>query len=150
MGIYAGQKERRVVRLLSRDKDLGVQSFMLHLLNNHCPQLRGLMEGPRLESRVNLCLVVVVIPVQKKQLLLDQQFTAVTKEFTCRGVSLVLNDCRASDELIIGFRSERTIKFARGQARHLSSMGGGFWQLGLRLTEIVGPERYPELADIRL
>ena len=55
-----------------------------------------------------------------------------------------------ADEVIVGFRWERTMKFVLAQARHLNPMGGGFWQLGLRLKEVVDPEDYPELEGVRL
>jgi hypothetical protein len=139
-----------VVRLFAKDKGREVQTFMLKLVNENCPQLRGLMEGPRLESRVNLTVVVAVIPVEKGKPVLDQRFNAITKEFSTRGVALVLHECRAADELILGFRWERSMKFVLGQAQHLSPLGGGFWQLGLRLKEMVVPDDCPGLLDIRL
>lgn len=136
--------------LFAKNKELEVQRLMLNLVNNNCPELKGLAEGPRLERRVNLTVVVLVIPVEKGKALVDQRFAAVTKEFTSRGVSLVLTECRAADELIVGFRWERNLTFVLAQARHLNPMDGGFWQLGLRLKEVVDPDDYPELEDVRL
>jgi hypothetical protein len=142
-----------VVRLFARDKankENAVQSLMLKVVNANCPQLRGLMEGPRRETRVNLCLVVMVIPVEKGKPLVDDRFTAVTKEFTTRGVSLVLQECNAPDEMILGLRWERSMRFMLAETRHLSPMGGGFWQLGLRLKEVLHTDDYPGLADLQL
>lgn len=136
--------------LFAKNKEHGVQSLMLNLVNNNCPELKGLAEGPRLERRVNLTVVVLVIPVEKGKALVDQRFAAVTKEFTSRGVSLVLHECRAADEVIVGFRWERSMRFVLAQARHLNPMGGGFWQLGLRLKEVVQPDDYPELDGVRI
>jgi len=138
------------VALFAKNKEHGVQSLMLNLVNNNCPELKGLAEGPRLERRVNLTVVVLVIPVEKGKALVDQRFAAVTKEFTSRGVSLVLHECRAADEVIVGFRWERSMRFVLAQARHLNPMGGGFWQLGLRLKEVVQPDDYPELDGVRI
>jgi hypothetical protein len=134
----------------TRDKSNEVQSFMLKMVNNNCPDVQGLMDGPRLESRVNLSVVVAVIPVEDGRPLVDKRFNAVTKELTTRGLSVVLSECRAADDVIVGFHWERSMKFLLAQARHLSPMGGGFWQLGLRLKEVVHPDDFPELADIRI
>jgi hypothetical protein len=139
-----------MVSLFSKNKEHEVQSLMLNLVNNNCPGLKGLADGPRLERRVNLTVVVLVIPVEKGKVLIEERFTAVTKEFTSRGVSLVLHECRAADNVILGFRWERSMKFVLAQARHLNPMGGGFWQLGLRLKEIVYPDDYPELENLRI
>jgi len=139
-----------VVSLFTKNKEHEVQRLMLNVVNNHCPGLKGLADGPRLERRVNLTLVVLVIPLEKGRPQLDERFAAVTKEFTTRGVSLVLHECRAADQVILGFPWERTMKFVLAQARHLNPMGGGFWQLGLRLKEMVGLDDYPELEKVRL
>jgi hypothetical protein len=139
-----------VVSLFAKNKEHDVQSLMLNLVNNNCPGLTGLADGPRLERRVNLTMVVIVIPLEEGKALIDDRFTAVTKEFTSRGVSLVLSQCRAADQVILGFPWERSMKFVLAQARHLNPMGGGFWQLGFRLKEIASPEDYPGLEEVRL
>jgi len=139
-----------VLGLFARNREHEVQSFMLNLVNNNCPELKGMTEGPRLESRVNLTVVVMVIPIEKGKLVLADRFAAVTKEFTTLGVALVLNDCRAVDRVILGFHWEGSMKFVLAQARHLSPMGAGFWQLGLRLKEVVHPDDYPELETVRI
>lgn len=136
--------------LFAKNREHEVQSFMLNLVNNNCPELKGMTEGPRLESRANLTVVVVVIPIEKGKLVLADRFAAVTKESTTLGVALVLNECRAVDQAILGFRWEGSMKFILAEGRHLSPMGAGFWQLGFRLKEVVYPGDYPELDTVRL
>jgi hypothetical protein len=144
------RKGKHVVRLFAKNREHEVQSLMLNMVNNNCPELRAMSDGPRLESRVNLSIVVVVIPIEKERLVLADRFTAVTKEFTTLGVALALHECRAVDEAILGFRCEGVMKFVRAQARHLSPMGGGFWQLGFRLKEVAHTDEYPELESVLL
>ena len=136
--------------LFTKNKEHEVQSLMLNLVNNNCPELKGLADGPRLERRVNLTVVVLVIPVEKGKVLIEERFAAVTKEFTSRGLSLVLHECRAAETVILGFQWERSMKFVLAQARHLNPLGAGFWQLCLRLKEIVYPDDYPELENLRI
>ena len=81
--------------LFGRKKEPGVRSFILKLVNNNCPELKALIEGPRNDSRVNLVTVVMVVPVEKEQLQLPRTFMAVTKEFSSTGVALVLDQQRA-------------------------------------------------------
>ena len=38
--------------------------------------------------------------------------------------------------------------FVRAEGKHLTPMGGGFFQLGFRLTEIVSAADYPELDSL--
>ncbi len=126
-----------------------VQSFMLKVINNSWPGLKAMWEGPREESRVNLTVVVVVIPVVRKKPVLDKMFGAVTKEFTTLGLSLILSDPRNVDEVIVALRWEGEIKFIRGQAKHLTPLGAGFYQLGLELKEMIHVSDCPVLEAVQ-
>ncbi len=136
--------------LFSPRKDQEVQSFLIKLVNNNCPEVRGLDEGPRLDTRVNLTVVVLVIPLEKKRPAIERVFAAVSKEFNATGVSLVLHEPRAVDEVILGFRFEGAMKFARAEAKHLNPMGAGFYQLGLKITEMVHVADYPALGSVSI
>jgi hypothetical protein len=131
--------------LFSKKKDVAVQSFILKVVNNNCPELKALIEGPRLDSRVNIVLVVMIIPVVDKKLQTKRVFTAVTKELSNTGVGIVLDRPMDLDEAVIGFRFEGEMTFFRAQAKHLEPMGGGFFQLGFHLREIISPGDQPEL-----
>jgi hypothetical protein len=136
------------VRLFTPRNDVGVQTFILKLANNNCSELQALIEGPRLEHRVNLTVVVMVIPVENGRPALAQRFAAVTKEIATAGLSLVLNEPKGPDEVILAFRWEARMYFVRAKAMHLNPMGAGFYQLGLRMTEMVSPTDYPELQSV--
>lgn len=134
--------------LFSRNKTMEVQSFMLKLLNNNCAELESLIEGPRLDRRVNLSVVVLVMPVEKGKPQVDRMFAAVTKCFSTTGVSIVLDEPKGLDEVILGFRWDWGMKFVLAEAKHLSPMGAGFYQLGLHLTRVVRPDEYSELDTV--
>ena len=138
------------VSLFSKRKDLGVQSFVLKLVNNNCPGLKASLEGSRLDRRVNLVVVVTIVPIENEQLQVGEAFTAVTKEFSRTGVAVVLDRPQGLDLAILGLRFEGKMTFIRAQAKHLNPMGGGFYQLGFQLIEIVSPGDYPELESLSL
>jgi hypothetical protein len=121
---------------------------MVKLVNNNCAELKALMDGPRLEGRVRLSIVVLVIPVVKSKPQLSQTFAAVTKEFSSTGVALVVNEPKPVEQAIVAFRWDSGMKFIRGEAKHLNPMGAGFYQLGLRLTEVVHPSDQRELETV--
>ncbi len=131
--------------LFSRNKEIEVQSFILKMINNNCPELEAMIEGPRLDRRVNLTVVVVIVPVEHGKPVVDEAFTAVTKEFSTSGLAIVLDKQIGLDEAIIGFRWEADMIFIRGKAKHLNPIGGGFHQLGFQLTEIIPIGDWPEL-----
>lgn len=131
--------------LFTRNKEREVQGFLLRVANTNCPELKSRREGPRLERRVNLTLVVLVVPIEKGRAQVPKAFTAVTKEFSTSGVAVVLDGPRALDELILGFRAEGELVFIRGKVKHINPMGGGFFQMGVKLQEIVDPNDFPDL-----
>jgi hypothetical protein len=56
----------------------------------------------------------------------------------------------ALHEAIVGFRWKDEMNFIRATAKHLNPMGGGFYQLGLQMTEMVHPSDVPELESLHL
>ncbi|MCE5302443.1 MAG: hypothetical protein LLF97_04965 [Planctomycetaceae bacterium] len=138
------------MNLFSRRKDLAAQNFLLKLVNNNCPGRSALLEGPRTDSRVNLTVVVWIVPIENGQLQTSQAFTAVTKDFSSNGAAVVLDRPRGLDQAVLGFFFEGEMVFLRAQAKHLNPMGGGFFQLGFQMLEIVSIADYPKLASIGL
>ena len=76
--------------LKSRSKEIEAQRLILKLVNNHCPELRDLHDGPRLEGRVNLTVPAWVVPLQGRMPQVARAFAVVTKEFSPSGLSVVL------------------------------------------------------------
>ncbi len=136
--------------LFSKNKKHEVQSFILKLVNNNCPELEALIEGPRLDGRVPMVVVTLVIPVENNRPQVGQVFAAITKEFSTTGLSLVLSEPRGLDDVVFGFRWEARMTFVRGKAKHLNPMGGGFYQLGFRMDEVINVGDYPELEGLHL
>jgi hypothetical protein len=134
--------------LFAKNKDIRVQGFVMKLLNNNCPELKAMMEGPRTDSRVNLVMVVMVVPLDGKQPQIHRAFTAVTKEFSATGVAIVLDQPMTLDEVILAFRCEGQMMYVRAKAKHLSPMGGGFHHLGFRMTEVVSAIDYSKLSSV--
>jgi hypothetical protein len=134
--------------LFTKNKRVCVQGFILKVVNNNCPELKALIEGPRLDRRVNLTIVVLVIPIERGELCVDRAFTAVTKEFSNNGVAVVLSEPRGLDEVLLGFRWEGEMTFMRAKAKHLNPMGGGFYQIGFHMTDMACAGDYPELQSV--
>ncbi len=136
--------------LFSRNKSAIVQSLVLKLVNTNCPRAELRDDDLRRDRRIHLVLVAVVAPIEGGRLVAEQAFTAVTKEFSNLGLSIVIDRPRGFHQAVVGFRIEGAMTFFRAEAKHLSPMGGGFFQLGFQLLDIVAPDEFPELASIRL
>ena len=136
--------------LFTKNKETGVHTFILKVVNNNCPELTSLLEGPRLDRRVNLTVVVKVVPVEDDEIITERAFTAVTKEFSANGLGLVLSEAVGLDEMILAFRWKGEMVFVRAVAKHLNPIGGGFYQLGVNFTEMVYAGDHPELQSVLL
>lgn len=134
--------------LFTRDKKRQIRSFILNLVNTHCVESCRFREGLRLDSRVNLSVALMVAPIERGRPNLDKAFATVTKDFSSTGMSLVLAEPLSLDEVILAFPRKATPTYARAKAQHLTPMGCGFFQLGLRLTEIVTEADYPEIEAL--
>ncbi len=127
-----------------------VQRLVLKVLNNHCMQVETLLDGPRSEDRVRLTLVVLVVPLEDGRPSLHQAFAAVTKEFSSTGTSLIIGGGRVPEHMLLAFRCDGELQYVEAEARHLSPMGAGFYQLGVALLRIVNPAEYPGLETLQL
>ena len=94
-----------------------------------------------------MVVVVTIVPLANKRPQVRRAFTAVTKEFSNKGVAVVLDGPCTLEQAILGFRFEGWMTFVLAQAKHLSPMGGGFFQLGFRMMEMVSVSDYPELES---
>jgi hypothetical protein len=136
------------VQIFAKRRTLAVQSFILKLINNNCPDLRSRLDGPRSEGRVPLTVVVLVVPMEKKRPAVGQVFAAVSKEFSTNGTALITSRPRDLEEVALGFRWEGEMVWILATAKHLSPMGAGFYQLGFRMTEVLYVADYPELRSL--
>jgi hypothetical protein len=141
-------RSNETVFFQDRKKILGVQGFILKLVNNNCPELKTFMEGPRRDKRVNLTLVILVVPLAEGKLQIDEAFTAVTHEFSITGAGIVLDRQRALHEVVLGFRIGGDFIYVLAEAKHLSPMGGGFYHLGVEIREIVNVNDFPQLNKL--
>jgi hypothetical protein len=134
--------------LFARKKESAVQAFVVSLLNQNCHALQERLDGPRLEGRVNLTKVLMVVPVENEKPMYRRAFTAISKEFSTSGVAVVIDHPYGADEALLGFRWRGSVTWIRAKAKHLQPMGGGFFQLGFRMIERLQPADHAELAKL--
>jgi hypothetical protein len=131
-------------------KALAVKNRILELINETCGGMPTKTDGRRVDSRIKRVVVGIVVPIEERQLQVDRAFTVLTKDFSSGGVAIVLNEPGGPEQAILGFRLEGAMSFFRAESRHLEPMGGGFYQVGYQLFEVVSPRDYPELATVSI
>jgi len=121
-----------------------VKDFIGRLLNSE------LQDGPRVDSRTTRVLVGMVVPLINQRPQIDQAFTAIATNFSNTGAALAINQPQAPDVAILGFHLLGKTIFFRGKEKHTEPMGGGFYQHGYQLSEVVSMKDYPELESLKL
>lgn len=129
----------------NRTKEIEAQRWILKLVNNHCPELRDLHEGPRLEGRVNLTVPAWVVPLEGRMPQIARAFAVVSKEFSPSGLSVVLNRPFSAEKVLVGFAWEDERTFLKGEVQHITPLGAGFSQMGVLAQEVICLADHPEL-----
>jgi hypothetical protein len=133
----------------SNTRALAVKNRILELIDETAAGLSIKTDGRRLDSRIKRVVVGVIVPLEERRLQVDRAFTVLTKDFSSGGVAVVVNNQPGGPEqAVLGFRLEGAMSFFRAEARHVEPMGGGFFQIGYQLFEVVSARDYPELASV--
>jgi hypothetical protein len=134
--------------LFEPNKDFKVRGVVLKLINTNCPELATQIQDTRSDRRANLAIVVALVPIDKGEIQGNEAFTAVTKDFSSMGVSVVTEQAVPFERVILGFRADGDIVFLLAETRHVAPMGGGLYQVGFQLLEVVSAGEYPGLDAV--
>jgi hypothetical protein len=129
---FAFQKSRTQVRRLLQNR----------MNRNYFKQFRY---GQRTDPRSNFCEVVWIIPYGNSgKPEFDRVFPVVTKDSSSEGLSLIHTQPFSADKVLVGLPGvdDGGPTFVRCVPSHSTSLGYGFWQVGLR------PERVVELGPV--
>lgn len=133
-----------------RAREREVHKLLVALVNNHCEEVEQQADGPRLERRVRLTVPVRVVPFDVARPCFERTFSALTREFSSHGVTLVATDPLQHEPVIVGLKWNEQMWFLKGAVKHQSAIGAGYWQLGVQLKEVVAADDWPELQLVQV
>ncbi|MBN2295218.1 MAG: hypothetical protein JXM70_22500 [Pirellulales bacterium] len=134
--------------LFTVNQERAVQSEILNLVNNNCPSVKAMAEGPRVEQRVNLTIPVKLVPILEGELAPLHTLSVVTKEFSSGGFSVVVDHPHVPKDAVVLFRSGRKTTFIQAQLRHIDPIGAGFYQCGFKLLKVLAHSDWPTLQEL--
>jgi len=102
----------------------------------------------RWENRSNRTIPVLLAPFEGGEPSVCEMTIALTKDFSGQGLALVLHQPFRAESVVIGFWAEGEAEFVLGEVRQNAPLGGGYWQVGLELTERIAVADYPALAAL--
>jgi hypothetical protein len=127
---FSSQRSRKA-------KEVGL--LFRRLLNNTVPRVPLEAEELRQASRSPRSIPIFVAPWHQGTPVTGQVTFGTTKEISDHGLAIVLPIQPYYKELVMGMLVEREPRFLRGLVKHCSPMGGGYWQLGIQIAEILEP-----------
>ncbi|MBC8876719.1 MAG: hypothetical protein H8E44_45400 [Planctomycetes bacterium] len=130
-------------------KRIELQSYMRRVADLTSPNLSPLSGECRLEGRYNRSLPVLLVPYEKAHERAEEAAFAVSKDICDHGLSVVSCQPYAETEVVIGLwlssphlEQERAEPFFfAGHVRQSSEIGGGYWQIGIELTEVISSRK---------
>ncbi|MEX2286276.1 MAG: hypothetical protein WD648_04245 [Planctomycetaceae bacterium] len=125
-----------MVDFSSQAKRQEVQRVLTSRMNQFC--LSNINPRDRGASRAAFCTVVWVIPSSRSgKFDVKHAFPVIGKDISARGLSLVHNAPVIGDPLVIGLHDKTGPCFISCSIEHCTSLGYGFYQIGLRPEEMV-------------
>lgn len=126
-------------------KRIELQTCMRRVADLTSPNLAPLSGDYRLEGRYNRSLPVLIVPYVEANLQTEEASFAVSKDICDHGLSLLSCQPYPLEEVIVGMclsgphldEEQAEPFFVLGHIRQSSEIGGGYWQVGIELAEIV-------------
>jgi len=139
-----------------RKKQVDLCNCLRRIVDTTCPNLPPPGGDSRSDDRHNRTLPVLLAPWEDGGPLVNESSMALTKDFSDLGLALVLHQPFRAEEVVIVFRLASdpqrelgsTLYFVLGTVRRNTSIGGGFWQLGIQLKELLNRGDWPQLEPL--
>jgi hypothetical protein len=139
-----------------KNKQVEVRDLLRRITDLSTPNLSPMEGEARSDNRYNRTFPVLLAPMIDGQIVVDEATSALTKDFSDRGIALVLHQPLHAETVLVGLvlTHERddleTLQthYASGTVRQSVPLGGGFWQLGVELSALVDPERLEHFDEL--
>lgn len=132
----------------SRDKQLGINRVIRRLLNSSAPNRIPLRGESRWELRSNRTIPVLLVPYDDNELSANEMAYALTKNLSSQGLALVLHQPLRAEQVVVAIWSNAQAHFVSGKVRQSIALGGGFWQIGVEMMDLLLPADHPDLVRL--
>ena len=130
-----------------RHKKQEVWKFLRRIIDKNSAEKLLVKEDVRSGNRIPFCLPVMLQPCLNEQPLQCEPIFALTRDLSDDGVAVVASQPLDLSQIICVIRQDRPI-FLLGDIRQCIYLGGGFWKVGMQLTEILSSQEYLALGSL--
>lgn len=131
-----------------RDKHMEIHRVIRRLINASTPNRMPLEGESRWELRSNRTIPVLLVPYDHNELSVGELAYALTKNLSSQGLALVLHQPFRAEQLVVCIWSNEQAHFVAAKVRQSVPLGGGFWQIGVEVTELLSPVQFPDLTRL--
>ncbi len=141
----------------NKDRQKHVHDLLNRISNISTPNLIPYSGECRQNQRVNRSIPVLLAAWEDGRPAAGITMNAVTKDIGEQGISFITNTQFRLEEVVVGMyvatdarEPERgNCEFLRGRVKQNFAIGGGFWQIGIEVEEILSESHTPELEQLR-
>ncbi len=141
--MFSFSKQKKVVDLCP---------YISKLCNFTTPNLPT-VDGTRSENRYNRTIPTLIGPWENGRPVMEECGIALTSDLSDRGIGIVLSQPFHGENVIVGYWAclELTPEpwYFLGRVRRHAAIGGGFWTLGVELTEFANRTHSEEVAKLK-
>lgn len=136
----------------SRKKVTDLHPYVRRLCDLTAPNLATLLGegGERTENRYNRTIPTLLAPWLHERATREKCMVGLTSDVADRGIGLVLSQPIRADSVVVGYWISREVMprpwFFLGNLRRNQPIGGGFWKVGIELTEFANADHAENLA----
>lgn len=117
------------------------------------PNLPNVDSSGRTENRSNRTIPTLLCPWENRGPAIDECTSCLTSDLSDRGVRLVLTQPLHAQQVVLGYWIDEDDMeepwFFLADVRRCQAVGGGFWNLGVELTDLAHVEFREEVAPLR-
>lgn len=136
-----------------RKKAVELSTHMRRICDLTTPNLVSIgVSESRASKRLNRSIPTLFCPWEDGEPILDECAIVLSSDISDGGVGLILNQPIRCETVVLGYWVRRSKMpepaYFLGLAKRLQSIGGGFWTLGVELTEFANPSYGRQLAPM--
>ena len=134
-------------------KTVDMAAYLRRICDITTPNHLGMGDEGRSENRYNRTMPVLICPWRDEQAVVEKTLYGLTSDISDRGISLTLAHPHPADDLLLGLWASKEQSaepwFFLGSVCSATAMGGGFWTIGVALSEYANDDYSEQLLEVR-
>lgn len=136
----------------NRKKTVDLCPYIRQICDLTTPNMATMFAG-RSENRCNRTIPTLLCPWEDDRPLVDECAICLTSDLADRGIRLVLSQPFRAESVAVGYwiDSDQMTNpwFFLGEVRRNQPIGGGFWAVGIELTEFANDNHGEAFVELR-